>query len=186
MVTAVLDLLVDVPDLADPCRGDGAQPRRLLRRPPRPAHEPRLTAAVAVTGPYSWANWNALPPPLQTTLTVRAAGHDAAAIAARIDLTGTAAGIRQPRWSSAEKPIPSSTPPTCTASPPKPPAAQLLSVPGGDHLCANTTWQWQPQTADWLADQLRASLTPPGQRNSTQVHQPNSRHAGARNTNPNR
>lgn len=118
-------------------------------------HEPRLKAAVAVTGPYSLANWDTLPPPLQTTLTVRAAGHDPAAIAARIDLTGTAAGIRQPLLVVCGEADPVVDPADMHRLATEAPAGQLLSVPGGDHLCANTTWKWQPQAGDWLADQLQ-------------------------------
>lgn len=125
------------------------------------AFEPRITAAVAVTGPYSLANWDALPVPLQTTLTVRANGHDARDIAGAIDLSLVAASIRQPLLVVCGEKDPVVSPADMHRLAAQAPGAELLSVPDGDHLCANSMWAWLPVAADWLAAQLGAT-TPLG------------------------
>ena len=47
------------------------------------------------------------------------------------------------------------------------PAAELWMFDEGNHVCANLTYRWRPQAADWLADRLRPSREPghprPGQ-----------------------
>jgi alpha-beta hydrolase superfamily lysophospholipase len=120
------------------------------------AREPRLRAVVAVTGPYS-LDWDALPPPLQATLAVRAGGRDAAAaIAARIELAGVAGTIGQPLLAVCGEKDPVVSPAGMRRLAAEAPAGELLPVAVGDHLCANATWQWRPYAADWLAARLGA------------------------------
>lgn len=122
------------------------------------AFEPRLRAAVAVTGPYALSDWNRLPPPLQTSLAARAGGIDTAReITARIDLAGVAERISQPLLvvCGDQDPVIDPADPRRLAA--EAPRSHLLTVPGGDHLCANTTWRWLPCTGDWLAAQLQAT-----------------------------
>jgi dienelactone hydrolase len=120
------------------------------------AYEPRLKAAVAVTGPYALDDWEVLPPPLRTSLALRAAGHDAEVVAASIDLTGVAPEVRRPLLVVCGEEDPVVPPSDMHRLAAEAPHAHLLSVPGGGHLCANRTWKWQPAAADWLADQLHA------------------------------
>lgn len=121
------------------------------------AEEPRLRAAVSVSGPGS-LSWQALPPFITDTLTIRACGVDAAREFARQVDTGTVADrIRQPLLvvDGGLDAIPGATNGERLAR--TAPRGEYLLVPDGDHLLGNVRWKWLPRTADWLADHLLAA-----------------------------
>ncbi|MER6300217.1 alpha/beta fold hydrolase [Kitasatospora sp. NPDC001539] len=118
------------------------------------AHEPRLHAAVTVSGPYR-LDWDGLVPFVTETLTQRCGSPEAArAFAARIDLTALAPTITLPLLvvEGGEDRIPGVTAATALAS--RAPNAELLLVPHGNHLLGTALPDWLPTTADWLATRL--------------------------------
>lgn len=118
------------------------------------AYEPRVRAAVAVSGPYR-LDWDGLPLFVTDTLTRRCGGREAAReFAGRVDLTGTAARIGCPLLvvEGGTDDIPGVTDGTALAA--AAPNATLLSVPHGDHLLGNSRPDWLAQTADWLTTRL--------------------------------
>ncbi|MBV6700575.1 S9 family peptidase [Kitasatospora aureofaciens] len=115
------------------------------------AHEPRIRAAVLVSGPYR-LDWDALVPFVTATLAQRCGGLDAArAFARRVDLTTLAPAITAPVLvvEGGEDAIPGVT--NATALP-----GDLLLVPHGNHLLGTALPDWLPTTADWLATHLAA------------------------------
>ncbi|MFF7246285.1 alpha/beta hydrolase family protein [Embleya sp. NPDC008237] len=118
------------------------------------AHEPRVAATVAVSGPYR-LDWAELPVFVRETLTVRAGGAGAAEeFARRVDLAGIAARIGTPlRVVEGGDDV---TPGVLSAERAGHEAArgEVLVVPHGDHLLCNAQSEWLPETADWLADRL--------------------------------
>ncbi|HJD80783.1 alpha/beta fold hydrolase [Kitasatospora aureofaciens] len=118
------------------------------------AHEPRLRAAVAVSGPYR-LDWADLVPFVTETLDQRCGGPEAArAFADRLDLTGLAPTITLPLLvvEGGEDRIPGVTNATVLAE--HAPNAELLLVPHGNHLLGTALPDWLPATADWLAARL--------------------------------
>ncbi|MFG2846708.1 alpha/beta hydrolase family protein [Kitasatospora sp. NPDC048296] len=118
------------------------------------AREPRLRAAVTVSGPYR-LDWEHLVPFVTETLAQRCGGPEAArAFAARVDLTALAPVITLPLLvvEGGEDRIPGITNATALAS--EAPNAELLLVPHGNHLLGTALPDWLPTTADWLAARL--------------------------------
>ncbi|MFE5580576.1 alpha/beta hydrolase family protein [Kitasatospora sp. NPDC056531] len=118
------------------------------------AREPRLRAAVTVSGPYQ-LDWEHLVPFVTETLTQRCGGpEEARAFAARVDLTALAPVITLPLLvvEGGEDRIPGVTNATALAS--EAPNAELLLVPHGNHLLGTALPDWLPATADWLAARL--------------------------------
>src|SRR5215472_11964872 len=86
-----------------------------------------------------------------------AAKEEAYQVAERMSLAGVAERIAQPMvvvvgkrdrlvpWQHAERVAAEA------------PAVQLWMFDEGNHVCANLTYRWRPQAADWLADQLAMS-----------------------------
>ncbi|MFH8379807.1 alpha/beta hydrolase family protein [Kitasatospora sp. NPDC018058] len=118
------------------------------------AREPRLRAAVTVSGPYR-LDWGHLVPFVTETLAQRCGGPEAArAFAARVDLTALAPAITLPLLvvEGGEDRIPGVTNATALAS--HAPNAELLLVPHGNHLLGTALPDWLPATADWLTTRL--------------------------------
>lgn len=118
------------------------------------AYEPRVRAAVAVSGPYR-LDWDGLPPFVTDTLTRRCGGREAAReFAGRVDLTGTASRIDCPLLvvEGGTDDTPGVADGTALAA--AAPNATLLCVPHGDHLLGNSRPDWLARTADWLAARL--------------------------------
>ncbi|WP_316521882.1 alpha/beta hydrolase family protein [Kitasatospora brasiliensis] len=121
------------------------------------AREPRLCAAVSVSGPYR-LDWDGLVPFVTETLAQRCGGYEAArAFADRVDLADLAPGITVPLLvvEGGEDRIPGVTPATALAE--HAPDAELLLVPHGNHLLGTALPDWLPATADWLAEKLTGS-----------------------------
>lgn len=118
------------------------------------AHEPRLRAAVAVSGPHH-LTWEELPPFVTDTLTRRCGSAEAArAFAAAVDLRPIAPHIPVPLLvvEGGTDVTPGVT--TAAATADAAPHGELLLVPHGDHLLGNAQGDWLPQTADWLTSRL--------------------------------
>ncbi|MFI9366669.1 alpha/beta hydrolase family protein [Kitasatospora sp. NPDC053057] len=118
------------------------------------AHESRLRAAVAVSGPYR-LDWAGVVPFVSETLAQRCGGPEAArAFVERLDLTGLAPTITLPLLvvEGGEDRIPGVTNATVLAE--HAPNAELLLVPHGNHLLGTALPDWLPATADWLTARL--------------------------------
>jgi dipeptidyl aminopeptidase/acylaminoacyl peptidase len=121
------------------------------------AAEPRIRTGVLVSGPTR-LHWDALPPFVTETLTLRTGDAEAAqAFAQRVDATGVAERIEQPLLviDGGQDVIPGVTDGELLAR--RAPNADYLVIPEGDHLVANARWKWLPATADRLARHLTGS-----------------------------
>ncbi|NEB73809.1 alpha/beta fold hydrolase, partial [Streptomyces sp. SID14478] len=119
------------------------------------AHEPRIRAAVTVSGPSRITGWDDTVPFVRETLTQRAGSADAAReFLARVDLRGAAARIAVPLLvvDGADDVIPGVENGARLAA--GAPGAVYMSVPGGDHLLGNVRDAWLPDAADWLVERL--------------------------------
>jgi 2,6-dihydroxypseudooxynicotine hydrolase len=125
------------------------------------AFHPRLRACIALSGPYDWADgFDARNPLTREAFRIRArcATIDDARAAARThSLAGVASRIRCPLLVIAGE-RDALCPPAharrlaAEASGP----VELLLVAEGNHVANNRPYRYRPQSADWLAAQLRA------------------------------
>jgi 2,6-dihydroxypseudooxynicotine hydrolase len=122
------------------------------------AFEPRLRAAVAIGGPHNFGDcWAGLPQLTRETFLHHAGAADDAAgrrAAARLDLGPVLPRLRQPLlvifgrldrlipWQQAERVAAEA------------PAAELVMLEGGSHVCNNMPYRYQPLAADWMAERL--------------------------------
>jgi 2,6-dihydroxypseudooxynicotine hydrolase len=125
------------------------------------AFEKRVRACIALAGPFDWAEcWDALPD--LTREAFRARSHcvtqDQAREHARtLTLAGIAQRIACPLfivtgkrdrlipWQHAEQLAREVSGPV-----------ELMIIPEGNHVASNRVYRYRPQTADWMAEQLRA------------------------------
>lgn len=119
------------------------------------AADPRVTTLATVSGAYPFPSWDQMPRFAVDTLTLRCGDSTAAERFSR-DIThhDLPKSVRQPMLvvTGGDDTLPTPTQAQRTAATAT--AAQLLLVPGGDHLLGNTRGQWLNRTADWLTDQL--------------------------------
>jgi dipeptidyl aminopeptidase/acylaminoacyl peptidase len=122
------------------------------------AFEPRIRAAVGVSGPRNFGElWDALPELTRESFThySRSPDPDAAREAAlRLDLAGVAGEISQPLLIVAGKldrliPWESSK-----AVADEAPNATFVIYEEGNHVCNNVAYRYRPLLADWLGEQL--------------------------------
>jgi alpha-beta hydrolase superfamily lysophospholipase len=119
------------------------------------AYEPRLRAAVAVTGPYSFPAWSSMPAMLCEILTLRCGGErEAKAFVENVDLSRVAARIGQPLLVLAGKADPVVPAEDARRLAREARHAELVELPEGDHLGANRRWEWEARIADWLVEHL--------------------------------
>ncbi|WP_433187996.1 alpha/beta hydrolase family protein [Actinoallomurus sp. CA-150999] len=121
------------------------------------AAEPRLRSGVLVSG-VTRLDWDALPPFVTETLTLRTGSVDAAReFARRVDATGVPERIEQPLLvvDGGRDVIPGATNGADLAR--HAPRGEYLLIPEGDHLVANARWTWLPHAADRLARHLTGS-----------------------------
>lgn len=119
------------------------------------AHEPRLSAGLIISGPYTF-DWDQLPLPVTDTLELRLGSAAAARqFAAAVDLTDVAPHITQPLLvvTGGADIIPGVTPAAALID--HTPHTTHLLVEGGDHLLANAHTSWIPQATQWLAHHLQ-------------------------------
>ncbi|MFJ8440743.1 alpha/beta hydrolase family protein [Kitasatospora griseola] len=119
------------------------------------AHDPRVRAAVLVSGPYR-LDWDGFVPFVTATLGLRCGSPEAARdFADRLDLAALAPQLRGPLLlvEGGDDRIPGMTNAEALAA--DLPHAEVLHVPYGNHLLGNALADWLPDTADWLAETLR-------------------------------
>ncbi|MFM9371305.1 alpha/beta hydrolase family protein [Streptomyces sp. Da 82-17] len=118
------------------------------------AHDPRIRAALTVSGPYRLQP-DELPQYVTETLALRCGGADAAReFASRVDLRGVAQRIACPlRVVEGGQDV---TPGVVNAEQlsHEAPRATYDLVPHGDHLLGNARAEWLPGAADWMLDRL--------------------------------
>lgn len=124
------------------------------------AFDARIKACVSLSGPYDWADGfdarNAL-----TREAFRVRAHcrtmeDAREAARRHSLAGVATRIRCPIFivaGGSDALIPPAHAQRLAAEVAGP--VELLIVEGGNHVVNNLPYRYRPQTADWLANQLK-------------------------------
>ncbi|MGW4379913.1 alpha/beta hydrolase family protein [Kitasatospora sp. NPDC004531] len=120
------------------------------------AHDPRVTAAALVSGPYR-LEWDALVPFVTATLSRHCGNPDAAReFADHLDLAALTPRLTRPLLlvEGGQDRIPGVTNAEALAA--HLPHAEVLHVPHGNHLLGNALPDWLPDTADWLAETLRA------------------------------
>ncbi|MFF2624525.1 alpha/beta hydrolase family protein [Kitasatospora griseola] len=118
------------------------------------ANDPRVRAAVLVSGPYR-LEWDRFVPFVTATLGLRCGGPDAARdFADRLDLAALAPQLRGPLLlvEGGDDRIPGMTNAEALAA--DLPHAEVLHVPYGNHLLGNALADWLPDTADWLVEAL--------------------------------
>jgi dipeptidyl aminopeptidase/acylaminoacyl peptidase len=124
------------------------------------AFDGRIKAVIALSGPYDFAaNWNSLPELTREAFRVRSRCDTAEAArrhAGRLSLAGVASRVACPifivagkldrlvPWQDAER----------LAREVKGPV-ELLIIADGGHVANNRIYCYRPQSADWMADQLR-------------------------------
>jgi len=125
------------------------------------AYEPRIKAAVALAGPYSWdRDWDELPAQTRATFQRRSgAGSpaEARARAAALTLEQAAALITRPllvAHGGKDRLIPAYHAERLAS---EAPGAELLFDPEGTHGLTNHAFESRSQIADWLAGHLYAS-----------------------------
>lgn len=115
------------------------------------AHEPRIRAAVALSGPYELAPvWVGLPPMTREKALFHGAGD-----VSRFTLEGVAKRIRQPLlvvFGRRDRLFPAAHAERLAR---EAAAAELVIYETGNHGCTNLHWRHTPLEADWLAAQLR-------------------------------
>lgn len=125
------------------------------------AHDKRIKACIALSGPYDWGEaWDRLPGLTREAFRVRshsASVDDARKVAATLSLKDCARNIACPifivtgkrdtvvPWKDAER-LAADVKGPCT----------LLTVEDGNHVVNNRGYRWRTQTADWMAGVLGA------------------------------
>jgi 2,6-dihydroxypseudooxynicotine hydrolase len=125
------------------------------------AFEKRIKACAGVCGPYDWgALWEKLPGLTKDAYILRSksvSDAEAKKKAAELSLRGVAEKIECPLFivgagldklcppEDAERLVNEARGPT-----------ELLIVPDGNHVAHNRAYSYRPQTADWMAKQLKA------------------------------
>jgi dipeptidyl aminopeptidase/acylaminoacyl peptidase len=126
------------------------------------AFDTRIKACISLAGPYDWAEiWDKLPDLTRTAFRVRShceTDADAQRHAATLSLKGIARQITCPifilsgkldrivPWQHAERLAREVSGPV-----------ELMIVEDGNHIANNRAYRWRAQSADWMADQLRAT-----------------------------
>jgi len=125
------------------------------------AFEPRIRACVAVSGAYSIGGlWDDLPAATRATFKVRShsqTDEDVREFVGRMDLDGVAGRIAVPLYVVAgdrDRITPHQGAERLAAEAQGPTVLDV--VEGGSHVVNNMPFRYRPQTADWLADVLRA------------------------------
>jgi pimeloyl-ACP methyl ester carboxylesterase len=123
------------------------------------AFEPRVKAAVGLSGPYKFGEiWDELPMLTRETFVAKSFSRDddeGRAKAAELDLSGVAERIEQPYlaitgkldrlipWQHTERVAKEA------------PQGTFVLHEDGNHGCANVPYKARPPAADWLSEQLR-------------------------------
>jgi pimeloyl-ACP methyl ester carboxylesterase len=159
-VTAALDHLATRADTGLDLRSVGAAGVSLggYYAPRAAAFEPRIRAAVAVGGPYNFGDcWDGLPQLTRETFVHHSGAADeaeAGRLAGQLDLGPVLPSLRQPLlviFGKLDRLIPWRQAERVAAEAPD---AELVLLEGGNHVCNNMPYRYQPLAADWLAERL--------------------------------
>jgi 2,6-dihydroxypseudooxynicotine hydrolase len=125
------------------------------------AFDTRIKACIALGGPFDWgAAWDGLPELTRLAFQVRSHAKDAAEAkrnAQTLSLVGVAGRITCPIFivnGRNDRIVPASDAERLAREVKGP--AELLMVEDGNHIANNRAYRWRSQSADWMAEQLRA------------------------------
>jgi dipeptidyl aminopeptidase/acylaminoacyl peptidase len=126
------------------------------------AFEKRIKACLALGGPYDWvASWNELPDLTREAFRVRskcATLEEARRHAATLTLNGIAGRIACPIYimnGRLDRIVPAKDAERLAREVKGPVTLNL--VEDGNHIANNRPYRWRAQSADWLAEQLKAA-----------------------------
>ncbi len=122
------------------------------------AHEPRIQALVALSGPYNLGDcWDALNPLTKGgyTFYTKSADEDEARLKAyTLNLEGMLHLVKQPMLvihGAKDRLFPPAQAERIASEAPN---ATLVMFPDGNHVCNNISYKYRPLMADWMAEQL--------------------------------
>lgn len=158
-VSATLDALADRADLAGSRVGVAGVSLGGYYAPRAAAFEPRISAVVAIGGPYNWGEcWAGVPQLTRETFVRKSGAADEAEAERRaydLDLSEALPRLEQPLLVIAgklDRLIPWQQPERVAAEAPN---AELVMYPEGNHVCNNVPYKYRPLAADWLGERLR-------------------------------
>lgn len=164
VVAAVLDVLVEHPDLDAERIGLWGVSLGGYYAPRAAAFEPRIRACVALSGPFDLGEaWDGLPGLTRTAFQVRSGSTDAEEArdrAAELTLDAAAARIRCPLLviSGDRDRLFDPSHPTRLATQASGPTTHWR-ITDGNHVVNNRVYRYRSQSADWMASQLAAGAT---------------------------
>jgi 2,6-dihydroxypseudooxynicotine hydrolase len=126
------------------------------------AFEPRASACIALGGPFDWvAAWDGLPQLTREAFRVRshcATAEQARRHAATLSLEGVAHKITCPIYimnGRQDRIVPCADAERLACEVKGP--VTLNIIDDGNHVATNRAYRWRPDSADWMAGQLRAA-----------------------------
>ena len=124
------------------------------------AFEKRIKACIALGGPFDWgAAWDGLPELTREAFRVRShckTQDEARKNAATLSLEGIAQNIECPIFivnGRLDRIVPAADAERLAREVTGP--ATLMMIADGNHIATNRAYRWRPQSADWMAEQLR-------------------------------
>jgi pimeloyl-ACP methyl ester carboxylesterase len=157
-VTPLLDLLAIRTDLDHARIGACGVSLGGYYAPRVAAHEPRIVAMAAISGPFRFGDlWDDLPPMTRQTFVVKSGAHDdedGRRIAGTLDLTGVCPRIAIPALyvtGRLDRLIPWQQTQRQADETPK---GTFVCFPDGNHGVSNLPSRARPMIADWMADHL--------------------------------
>ena len=157
-VAAMLDHLSGRPDLDLDRVGAVGVSLGGYYAPRAAAFEPRIRAAVSISGPYNFGDcWDQLPMLTRETFVHHSGAADEAQgrmLASELDLGPVLPGLRTPLlvvFGKLDRLIPWQHAERVAAEAPN---AELVMYPHGNHVCNNIPYLYRPLAADWTREQL--------------------------------
>ncbi len=125
------------------------------------AFDKRIKACIALGGPFDWgAAWDGLPELTREAFRVRShckTQTEAKVNAATLSLVGVAQKITCPIFivnGRLDRIVPAKDAERLAREVKGP--AELMMIEDGNHIATNRAYRWRSQSADWMADRLRA------------------------------
>jgi 2,6-dihydroxypseudooxynicotine hydrolase len=160
-VKAVLDYIETRPDLDASRIGLAGISLGGYYAPRAAAFDKRVKACLALGGPYDWAEcWDGLPALTREAFRVRSKSgtlEEARRKGATLTLKGVADRITCPIYimnGSEDRIVPAKDTERLAREVKGPVTLQIIE--GGNHIANNRVYRWRPQSADWMAEQLKA------------------------------